>query len=375
MLVVMLLAGMAVGIGAAHLGLHLQAVTSASVVAMGIAFVLSLWPHIIIHEAGHALAGLARGMRLLATGIGPLRLERGSGGWRLRRGGGMNGIGGFAAVVPDGERGLSRTDQVLVLVGGPLANLVTAALCLAAALLWTPAPWVAGLLAGSAAAALLLALANLFPFHSQGWRSDGQGMLDLLRNSPDGALQLQVSQLVALTMAGVRPREWPASIQPATTQPDADTGRDAGGTSPMLAASADSMQLSRAVDLGDAEAAHRCAARLATRYWGVAEAMRPVVAVNMASHVALMVGDVALLDAWRRLCEGTSVMDLTPYRHWLDAELATLRGEDAAAVADAIAQARQTLPLVPDPVGLLLLGEFLDRLEVRTGLAPPTTAM
>lgn len=39
---------------------------------------VSLWPHILLHEAGHALAGMAGGMRPIAFGLGRWRWERGA---------------------------------------------------------------------------------------------------------------------------------------------------------------------------------------------------------------------------------------------------------------------------------------------------------
>lgn len=353
--------GAVVGAGVAHLGLYLQAFTSASLVVLVIASLLAAWPNIVLHEAGHALAGLARGMRAIAFGVGPLRFERGRDGWHRRYGGGIRGIGGFAAMYPEGDRGLGRGDQILLLAGGPLANLLTAALCLAAVALLALPAWASGLLGGAAASALVLGVANLVPFHSRGWRSDGQGILDLLRDSPGAALQQQVNQLAALTMAGVRPRDWPLAIDP---RPGADNA------SPMLAATADALRLSRSVDLGDAAAAARDAASLAGRYRDVPEAMQPAIAVSVAGHAAVVVRDPGLLAAWRPLCEGRSMLDLEAYRHWLDAELAALRGEPGPARA-AIAQARQALPRVHDAVSRLLLGEFLDRLEAGPGAAAP----
>src|SRR5690606_14281191 len=51
----------------------------AAMLALAIAM---LWLQVLVHEAGHALAGVLVGRRLVAAGIGPLRLERGVGaGW------------------------------------------------------------------------------------------------------------------------------------------------------------------------------------------------------------------------------------------------------------------------------------------------------
>lgn len=313
--------------------------------------VLMVWPHIVLHEAGHAVGGLSRGMRAVAFGVGPLRWDRGASGWRFRRSKGVAGISGFAALLPEGERGLSRVDQAIYLLGGPLANLLTAALALA--LLATPlgeGRVFASFLLGTAASALLLGVVNLVPFHSQGWRSDGRGLLDLVRRSPDAALQQNIHQVLALNMAGVRPRDWPDAVVP---QPlDAPS-------SPMLAVNGDLLRLSWAMDRRDAAAAAEAAKRATAAFYTLPEAFRPHMAVALAGYAARDLRDPALLAVWRPLCEG-GVTDLSLMRDWLDAEQAVLAGTPAD---DAIRIAREGLDRAPDPVTALLLREYLDDLQ------------
>ena len=146
---------------------------------------LMLWPQVLLHEGGHALAGLARGMQPLAFGVGPWRWERGGDRWRLRRGGHVRGVSGFAILLPRGERGQSRFDQFAYLIGGPAANLTTLAAVLVLLPLTTDAPVAASFLAGTGAGAATLGLINLLPFETHGWRSDGRNILDLFRRSPD----------------------------------------------------------------------------------------------------------------------------------------------------------------------------------------------
>ncbi|MCR6664177.1 MAG: M50 family metallopeptidase [Luteimonas sp.] len=347
--------GAIIGGGAARLGLRVEHLLPdvAWWWALGFA-VLATWPHIVLHEAGHALAGLARGMRPVAFGIGSLRWDRGESGWRFRRSAGVAGISGFAALLPVGERGLSRTDQSLYLLGGPLANLLTAAVAFALLPLADGTPVLAAFLLGSAASALLLGVANLVPFHSQGWRSDGRGLLDLARRTPDAALQRQLNQLLALNMAGVRPRDWPAELVPQPVD---------GSASPMLAVNGDILRLSWAMDLGDATAAAEAARHATRRFHTLPEAFRPHLAITLAGHVARHLRDRELLAAWRPLCEG-GITDLSLMRAWLDAELAALAG-DPAALAATLASARSLLDRAPDPVTALLLREYLDDLGQR----------
>ncbi|MDC7806853.1 hypothetical protein PQS31_08480 [Luteimonas sp BLCC-B24] len=169
-----------------------------------------------------------------------------------------------------------------------MANLLTTAV-LAALVAWLPMPaWLAGTLIGAAPGAATLGLGDLFPLHVQGWRSDGRGLLDLARRTPDAALQVQINQRMALSHVGVRPRDWPASAMPA------DDG----------AAASAGLRLSRAIDARDADGARADALALADAFHGAPAICQSAIAVALASHAALLVGDRALVAAWRRRCEG-----------------------------------------------------------------------
>lgn len=348
------LGGGMVGAGAAFVGLPLlDALPPTAGYAVLAGFLLSLWPNIVLHEAGHAIAGMARGMHAIAFGVGPLRCERGGDDrWRWRNGGGIRGIGGFAALLPHGDRGLSRGDQMVFLSGGPLANLLTTAV-LAALVTWLPMPaWLAGMMIGVALGAATLGFGNLIPLHVQGWRSDGRGLLDLLRDTPDAALQLQINQVMALSLAGVRPRDWPASTMPTDDGAVASAG---------LRLSARMLRLSRAIDVRDAEGARADALALTEAFATTPPVFQSAIAITLASHAALLVGDRRLVSAWRQRCDG-GLMDLSPYRAWLDAELARLDG-DGAAVASHVERARGLLERIPDAASRLVLGERLDALR------------
>lgn len=346
-----------------------HAVAAPSVGLMLLFGTLSLWPNVLLHEAGHALAGMARGMRPVAFGLGPWRWERGGDRWRVRKAGHVRGIGGFAALIPSGDRGLSRFDHAVYLAGGPLANLLTAAIAAASLPLAVGSPAVVALLLGWGICALLLGLLNLVPFHSHGWRSDGRGLLGLLSGSATATVHLQTARVMALSRAGVRPRDWPASLVPAAAMPHT--------ASPMAAVSAGMLRLAWAMDRNDAATAGACATVLRDRIHEVPAAFQPHVAVTIAAFAARIQRDPQLLAAWRPLCDG-GLLDLSVLRDWLDAELAVARGDDAAAEAGAIAQARASLPRAPDPVTALQLAEYLDALEIRVGIraaqAHPTGA-
>ncbi|UNK42516.1 hypothetical protein MNO14_16560 [Luteimonas sp. S4-F44] len=342
--------GAVVGVGAAMIGIPLlDALPPGAMTALLLGVVLSIWPHVVLHEAGHAVAGLSRGMRAIAFGVGPLRCERRGTRWRWRRGGRLRGIGGFAALMPQGTRGLSRFDQAVFLLGGPMANVVIAALLLACAR-WLPMPvHLAAACLGSAIAAALMGLGNLLPLQFSGWRLDGRVLLDLLRRTPDAALHLQINQLMALSLAGMRPRDWPEATMPMLPASIASHG---------LALSGRMLRLSRAIDRRDAAAAWPDAVALAAAFAAAPAVSRGPIAVTLASHAALLVGDRALLAAWRLRCEG-GLLDLSPYRAWLDAELARFDG-DASALATHLADARTLAERIPDAASRTVFDERLD---------------
>lgn len=350
---VLFLLGGVVGLVLARLGMPLlDALTPSAAIAFLAGFFVSLWPHIVLHEAGHALAGVMRGMQAIAFGVGPLRAERSATGrWRWRYGGGIGGIGGFAALLPREGRGQSRFDQMVFLLGGPAANLATAALFFALAT-WAPLSAVpAAACIGVALAAALIGMGNLVPLHRQGWRSDGRGLLDLVRGTPDAALQLQINQLMALSLAGVRPRDWPGASMPSGDVAIASTGLQYSGRM---------LRLSRAIDRRDTEAALPDALALTAAFASAPAVFQSSIAVILASHAALLVRDRALLSAWRLRCEG-GLMDLSPYRAWLDAEIACLDGDPAAALAH-VERARGLAERIPDAASRLVFDERLDTL-------------
>lgn len=315
--------------------------------------VVLLWAQVLLHEAGHALAGLATGRQLIGAGVGPLRLERGSGGLRMRWARSVRGIGGFAALLPVNGRGESRLAEAVYLLGGPAANLVAAAAALAVLLLARPDGTVAQVaLASTAFSGVLIGAINLVPFRSQGWRSDGLGLLGLVRDTPESQLGRMQQRAVSLSLAGIRPRDWPlAQLQ----VPE--------GVPFDVATTAHVLRLSWALDRGDDAAAAEAALALAAAYPKAPDGRRQGIALMLAIHAAQSARDAALLAAWRPLCEG-GLLDTTAYRHWLDAEAAAMRGDGEAARAFA-AQARAALVRVHDAASVTVLRERLDGLDAR----------
>jgi hypothetical protein len=325
----------------------------ASLVGSLVLVLAMLWLQIVVHEAGHAIAGRLVGRRLVAAGVGPLRLECGVGGWQLRWGGGVQGLGGFAAMLPARDTRETPRQMATFLLGGPLANLLCAAV--AGAVLWAAPPdngMATVALAATAFGGVLMGVVNLLPFQSSGWYSDGHGLRELTRNTPLVHAIRGHQDALALSMAGVRPRDWPAELVADVP----DTLPDSG------AAALHILRMSRALDCDDWPMAHATASALVDLYPRMPDGQRQGVAATLAIYAA-RTADAALLAAWRPLCEG-GLLDLAPYRLWLDAEAAAMAGDTATARALS-AQARGAVPRIHDRAGAVVMGEYLDRLDRR----------
>ncbi len=320
-------------------------------------FLVSIWLHLLIHEAGHAIAGIAVGFKPVALGVGPLRLERGERSWHLRWGGGIAGIGGFAMLLPPADAVPRRREQVLYLLGGPLSNLVVSVPVLLLANAAPPGAWtIVGV--GFGAAGVMLGLVNLVPFKTAGWLSDGANLL-LLRRDPEGTLDgLRVQQLIQASMNGQRPRDWSAQLLPAAPL-------SAPASASTVAVTAALLRMARAEDAGDRAEAEACATLLAA-HWPHSEApLRPGIAMAMTSFALVVLDDVALAKAWRPH-GADGLLDEAAHEAWLDAEIAVREGRDEEA-RERLAAAREALPRVLDGGSRVVIAEFLDRLEVRLG--------
>lgn len=315
------------------------------------ALLISLWAHVLLHEAGHALAGMAVGFRAVAFGVGPLRAERGTEGWRLRWGGGLKGgVGGFALMLPPEGIALRRGPQAVFLLGGIAMNLGLATLSFIALAAFPEAMAPArGALGVFAIIGVALGLANLVPFSAGGWMSDGAGLRQLWR-APDEALAMfRMQQIVASSMNGTRPRDWPLALLP-------DAPAAALDGSNTVALSLALFRLTRALDAGDDIAGDAQARALAEVWPGVAPLLRPGLAISMSGYAAVR-GDLALLRAWRPLAAG-HLLDVSAYEAWLDAEQAQMEGRGFDAL-DHARRAEAALGRVHDAGSRIVLAERL----------------
>ncbi len=317
--------------------------------------VMGGWMQIVAHEAGHALAGRLAGLRLVAAGVGRWSWVRGSEGWQRVGASSPQGVGGYAGMLPPENGDASRIGYSLFTLGGVLANLALSALCLWAATRGVP-PWVVALLLGMTLVGLIQAVINLWPWKTRtGWQTDGMQLLDLWRNPAAFQTDLAIQRTAALTLAGLRPRDWPDGTTAPITAPPTDTR----GAMALLLRMAwaddrdDDAEMNRLATMGPA--AHRLLPD------GIGQSM----AIAMAGHAATRLQDLPLLVAWRPLAEG-AVLPTPAVLTWLDAEAARLQG-DLPTARTASARARSEVPKLFDAVSRTQTLEALDKLDRQLG--------
>ncbi len=171
-------------------------------------FVVILFLHILIHEAGHLVFGLLTGYRFSSFRIGSLMWVRIDGKLRFRRYA-LAGTGGQCLMGPP-EWNDGKMPCVLYNLGGSLMNLAVGVACLAPGLLLRGRlPLASVLLLISAAAGLFFAAINGIPMRTGAIDNDGRNAMSLGGN-PDALrafwVQLKVNEQMA---QGVRLRNMP----------------------------------------------------------------------------------------------------------------------------------------------------------------------
>jgi peptidase M50-like protein len=146
-----------------------------------IGFALMTYIVIIIHEAGHVIAGLSVGLRFKSVAIGPLWIKFESGAFRIRPRAHI--FGGLTRMSLDRIRRVRRR-LIWHVLGGPIASLVTGAavfclLRLAAFSDESPLPFVLKCLGSYS---ILIGCLGLTPTRSRRYANDGLLLRTLLRS-------------------------------------------------------------------------------------------------------------------------------------------------------------------------------------------------
>lgn len=327
----------------------LQTTDAATAFLVFVAFLVISWLQIVWHEAGHAIGGLLFGHRALAFGVGPLRLERQGERWRLRWAGSIRGVGGFALLFPREGEG-TRAERTAYLLGGPLANL------LAAALAWPfaqPEPgagsgWSESIAWMVFVTGLLVGLSNLVPFLTGGWSSDGRQLWKLWQGADEARAMAVLNRLGGLSMAGIRPRDWPQ---------DGAVGIDLATLPHGIGEAFARCRLVQALDARNYSdpAAIDAAVALARDFWRGPEGIRPINAILLARWILDASGDTALAAQWAALGEG-GILDQSAQRALLAAWIA-LRSGDPSAASRHLESARSQRDRIHDAASLQMFDD------------------
>ena len=163
---------------------------------------------IVLHECGHLAAGLATGYGFVSFRIGSVMLLKKEGRLRLCRYK-LAGTGGQCLLAPPPWRE-EGFPAFLYNFGGPLANLLTAALCGLGVWQWRGAhPALASILLAVGLMGLYLGLVNGIPLKIQGMPNDGYNALCLRDTAGKRAVWAQLA-IHAAQAEGARMKEMPA---------------------------------------------------------------------------------------------------------------------------------------------------------------------
>lgn len=155
-----------------------------------------------VHELGHLLGGRLMGFRFCMFAAGPLLIVRENERIRVKFNRALSLWGGIASALPVTFTDITRGMFVFTAFG-PLTSFFFAA-----------ALWPVDLLAARTASlfSLLIGLVTLVPMQTGGFLSDGGRMLMFLREPVKAKRWTALAMLSSLSLAMVRPRDWPEEV-------------------------------------------------------------------------------------------------------------------------------------------------------------------
>lgn len=178
-------------------------------------FLLALYLHIILHEAGHMLFGMATGYKFLSYRVGSFMWEKGADGKVRFSRFSLAGTGGQCLMSPPDYTGDSFP-YVWYNLGGGLINLILSVLAGAALLLFPMGKWLSAALWMLLLVGIFLGGTNLLPLPKV--NNDGSNLLAISRSADARRafwLQMKVNEQVAW---GTRLRDLPEEYFPVFPQ-------------------------------------------------------------------------------------------------------------------------------------------------------------
>lgn len=324
------------------------------------AFVLAL----LVHELGHLVAGALAGYRPFLLIVGPVRFERSATRWRGMWNRDLSLFGGLAGATPLGllESAQLRRRLAVLVAGGPLASLA-----LGGAAWWAvPSAFAAGSDASTAwlfvsalgrtfaLCSLLIGAVALVPGRTSGFLTDGARLARLARGGPPAERDAALQGIYGASMAGIRPRDWPAGhLERAHAVEDGS----------LFDTAACQLAQVRAADAGDGAEARRLLEIVLEHIERLPQLAQPAVRYDAARQLALW-GDV---ERARRLVASGGTAVGSPALQPL-AELALLVADrDHAEAAVRVPAVRQAIAETLDRGLAIWFGDELDAMVRATG--------
>ncbi|HEU4983752.1 MAG TPA: M50 family metallopeptidase, partial [Acidobacteriaceae bacterium] len=165
---------------------------------------------VLLHELGHAITGLALGMKLRAFIVGPFQWRISDGKWGFKFSpAGFFSAGGATALVPTNPR-QPPSEKVCMIAAGPFASVASGILALCAAFIAPGQPWEPAwlLLACFGVASVLVGVLNLIPFQTRTSYSDGAQIYQLLSGGPWADYHRVLAVMGSTLVTPLRPRDY-----------------------------------------------------------------------------------------------------------------------------------------------------------------------
>jgi hypothetical protein len=165
---------------------------------------VALFVYVSCHEAGHALAAVHQGFRILTFSVWPLAWQLRAGKWHVKFVGVPRALGYVAAVPADATN--LRHRMLVYVAGGPVASLITAVLA-GTAIQVASRPWLVDELKVIAYLATASFLAGLFPYRGKLFFNDAARFWMLWNGKAEAERFSCLLLLSSASRNGVRPRD------------------------------------------------------------------------------------------------------------------------------------------------------------------------
>lgn len=191
-----------------------------------------------MHEIGHLIGGISRGMRFLLLIVGPFGWHASVSGVRFEWNTNVALMGGLAATLPTAVGPNLRRQLLTMIASGPLASLLLSILAIALAS-FTDLRLTA-YLTFVAVTSVGIFMVTLIPTNAGGFMSDGMQFIDVIRGGNAVIERSALMQIFAQSLNGVRPRDWDTSAMDALSKIESeDPLRHSGAALYLLARAMD----------------------------------------------------------------------------------------------------------------------------------------